>query len=431
MLDDVVGLIMVQVISNIGSNASSFSSITIVRPVAVSVGLVIILLLTCRFVVRPATHWLNGRRKTYENGPLQRISSHKQTSLVIHTSILVAMVSGASYAGTSDLFAAYLAGASISWWDSDVQHPSQTPSDALVSPITDATSGDKEEEPAGPAVAARAEAPGKNVGEEPMPETDNSRQPVSTDQRLATQDPADSSGAAIFDEYYKPALEKILKPFFFASIGFSVPISRMFSGFVVWRGMVYTVLMLLGKAFTGLWLVRFQSPSLVVPSSWRALPLPQIRCWGLQRARQGASTSDATQCSTMSGPGTQNEANKRTADATHPKHRKMLPKPRSLYPASILGAAMVSRGEIGFLIASLAESKGTFKSSSSKTTTSRDEASEIFLIVIWAITLCTIIGPLSVGTLVRRVRKLQRQQQDTNTTNDPLGVWGIGLKSST
>ncbi|KAK3172752.1 hypothetical protein OEA41_006076 [Lepraria neglecta] len=341
------------------------------------------------------------------------------------------MVSGASCAGTSDLFAAYLAGASISWWDSDIQHPSQTPSDALVSPITGTTSGDKEEEPAGPAVAARAEAPGKNVGEEPMPETDNGRQPVSTDQRLVTQDPAGSSGTAIFDEYYKPAMEKILKPFFFGSIGFSVPITRMFSGFVVWRGLVYTVLMLLGKAFTGLWLVRFQSPSLVVPSSWRALSLPQIRCWGPQRARQGASTLDATQCGTMSGPGTQNEANNRTADATHPKHRKMLLKPRSLYPASILGAAMVSRGEIGFLIASLAESKGTLKSSSSKTATSGDETSEIFLIVIWATTLCTIIGPLSVGTLVRRVRKLQRQQQDTNTTNDSLGVWGIGLKSST
>ena len=39
IIDDVIGLIMVQVISNLASPASSFSAVTIVRPLAVSVGL--------------------------------------------------------------------------------------------------------------------------------------------------------------------------------------------------------------------------------------------------------------------------------------------------------------------------------------------------------------------------------------------------------
>lgn len=37
-------------------------------------------------------------------------------------------------------------------------------------------------------------------------------------------------------------------------------------------------------------------------------------------------------------------------------------KPRSLYPASIIGLTMVARGEIGYLIASLAETDGIFSS---------------------------------------------------------------------
>jgi Kef-type K+ transport system membrane component KefB len=181
MLDDVVGLTMVQVISDIGSSASSFSIVTVIRPVAVLVGLVIILSLACRFAVRPGTYWLNEMRKIHKEVALQRVLSHQQTPLVIHTSLLVAMVSGATYAGTSELFAAYLAGASISWWDSDVQHPSRTPKPALVSPITDTTQGNSGVEPAGPALATQMEAPEKNMCEKAMPETDSGRHPVSTD----------------------------------------------------------------------------------------------------------------------------------------------------------------------------------------------------------------------------------------------------------
>ena len=93
------------------------------------------------------------------------------------------------------------------------------------------------------------------------------------------------------------------------------------------------------------------------------------------------------------------------------------PKPKSLYPPSILGLAMVARGEVGYLIASIAESQGIFSSESS------EGPSEIYLVVIWAISLCTLIGPILVGTLVRRVKKLQRLRGDIGS--DPLGVWGI------
>jgi hypothetical protein len=94
-------------------------------------------------------------------------------------------------------------------------------------------------------------------------------------------------------------------------------------------------------------------------------------------------------------------------------------KPISLYPASILGLAMVARGEIGFLISSLAESNGIFAS----TTSDNDE---IFLIVTWAIVLCTVIGPVGVGLLVRRVKRLEKEKEGSGGGRDVLGVWGVG-----
>jgi hypothetical protein len=96
------------------------------------------------------------------------------------------------------------------------------------------------------------------------------------------------------------------------------------------------------------------------------------------------------------------------------------PKSKSLYPPFILGLAMVARGEVGYLIASIAESQGIFSSVSSS-----DGSSDIYLVVIWAISLCTLVGPIMVGTLVRRVKKLQQSREISGSGSDPLGVWGI------
>lgn len=98
---------------------------------------------------------------------------------------------------------------------------------------------------------------------------------------------------------------------------------------------------------------------------------------------------------------------------------------RSLYPASVLGSGMVTRGEIGFLIASLAESHGIFTDSSSKSAAAQSgRSSRIYLVIIWAITLCTIIGPITMGLLVQRVKKLQ-SRHETSGGPDPLGIFGV------
>ncbi len=71
----------------------------------------------------------------------------------------------------------------------------------------------------------------------------------------------------------------------------------------------------------------------------------------------------------------------------------------------LVGFAMISRGEIGFLIASLSQSSGTLalqQRGDEKDTLSSGE--DVFLVIVWAVVICTIVGPIGVGILVRRLR---------------------------
>lgn len=77
-------------------------------------------------------------------------------------------------------------------------------------------------------------------------------------------------------------------------------------------------------------------------------------------------------------------------------------------PATLLGMAMVARGEIGLLIIQLGLNDTVFLSE------------EAFLVAIWGIVLNTIIGPVSVGVLLRRF--------DRAIADNPR--WGLQTLSS-
>ena len=210
----------------------------------------------------------------------------------------------------------------------------------------------------------------------------------------------------------------------------------MFNAKIVWRGVVYAILMAFGKLITGLWLVRFSSRP--VSSALRILKKPfsgvflfcaspRAGSKKQQKENQKAQSQDPpslqdkshdqpipTQPPTPAHGAINSEPPTQNSQPTSTRP----PKPKSLYPASILGLAMVSRGEVGYLIASLAESKGIFGTSSS------GGSSETYLVIVWAISLCTLFGPICVGTLVKRVKTLQRMRVDRGG-EDPLGVWGI------
>lgn len=201
-MDDVVGLVMVQVISNLGPYSASISAVTIIRPLLVSVAFAVCTPLVCVCIAKPLTIWLNSQRMTHPKGAINLLLSKEKVPWIVHTCILISFIVGSTYAGTSNLFAAYIAGASVSWWDSEVPHRScETLSTEIPLPGTPSTENFS---------AAQSE-----ISEHL--ETNNTETPenIASEPRKAS-----SSGHVIFEKYYLQPLDRILKPFFFVSIIF-------------------------------------------------------------------------------------------------------------------------------------------------------------------------------------------------------------------
>lgn len=193
--------------------------------------------------------------------------------------------------------------------------------------------------------------------------------------------------------------------------------------------------MILGKLLTGIWLVRFSFRPLSNITNRVRKSLSTIRlfcmpertkkekkkCAPVGASNQPNRASNVQNQDENTPPSRQDATTQSESQGFHETTQQspsaFPPKPKSLYPPSILGLAMVARGEIGYLIASLAESQGIFGAGSS------GGSSEIYLVVIWAISICTLVGPICVGTLVKRVKKLREIRGESGL--DPLGVWGI------
>jgi predicted Kef-type K+ transport protein len=424
MLDDVIGLVMVQIISNLGGSGDSFSAVTVIRPLFVSIGFGVGVVLLCRFVLRPIIVKILNSKMIFPG-----FIYTSQFAFLGYTAVLVGLVAGATYAGTSSLFAAYLAGVITSWFDGLVR----AKCNASTEQAQLAASSQRQEQDA---VSA----------------------PTPHERSQPTQAHEIVTGAYIYDHYYHGPVIRVLIPMFFvssipnrhrlkltiqASIGFAIPITEMFQGSVLWRGVVYAALMTFAKMCTGLWLVRYSAPfSLGTFRKLLKVPLALvISCVhrpakariekGPSQPPENSQVREHIQ-STESSPESTNAGlqhrlpadRERTDSSTQSQQQEnrhpssFPPKPKSLYPASILSLAMVARGEIGYLIASLAESNGIFGE------TSDGSSSETYLVVVWAISLCTLVGPISVGTIVKRLRTLQTQRTNSGGL-DPLGVWGI------
>lgn len=190
--------------------------------------------------------------------------------------------------------------------------------------------------------------------------------------------------------------------------------------------------MTISKLACGIWLISFANPlrpfqkiaqSLAVMCKRNPKPLVP----GAQCADPASAARDIT---TASDPTEEREAvplealADTSARPVSPEVRNSTPKPEkavSLYPACIVGLGMVARGEIGFLIAALAESKGVFGRPPN------GQPSEMFLIVTWAISLCTVIGPICVGLLVNRVKQLEAGSLKSRGEGkrNVLGAWGV------
>ncbi|KAJ7581057.1 Cation/H+ exchanger [Mycena floridula] len=80
-----------------------------------------------------------------------------------------------------------------------------------------------------------------------------------------------------FEIYLQPVQNAFLSPLFFASIGFALPIRALGSvdgsSRVVWRGIVYSLLMMLGKMAVGLWALVWNQETEILTRSQSSLIL--------------------------------------------------------------------------------------------------------------------------------------------------------------
>lgn len=107
MLDDVVGLVLVQVILTYGT--TSINDFDIARPVVAAIGVTVVLFLICRFGITTLASAMHKWSNLLRYG--------EKIKLAIMILLLVGLVAGSSYAGASTLYACYLSGVVMTWLD--------------------------------------------------------------------------------------------------------------------------------------------------------------------------------------------------------------------------------------------------------------------------------------------------------------------------
>lgn len=195
MMDDVVGLIMVQVISNLGSAGSGdFGWETVVRPLGVSLAFAICTPLAC---------WCFGKyfARFQVKGVVERVLRSEHAPFAWQTLLLLGMVAGAVYAGTSCLFTAYLAGAVVSWWDGVRQHAVEQVSASLEESNVNCTGSSMHSSRNDLQQTSQVPESSAPITPIPISKTSKSR----------------TSGVEVYEKYYATALHRMLKPFFFVS----------------------------------------------------------------------------------------------------------------------------------------------------------------------------------------------------------------------
>ncbi|SCV74666.1 BQ2448_7695 [Microbotryum intermedium] len=378
LIDDVIALVLLAtlyqaVIVSLGKSDGDTSNLgwTIGRPIVASVAMVLVAPPLGHFVARP----LFGR---WLEAPIERTG--RNAELLLGTIVLLGFLAIAYYAGTTMLLGAYLAGVFLY---------------SLPSP------------------------------------------------------PSTVDFTRTYSTLVSPLQEHLFAPFFFASIGFSIPFLQMWRGRIVWRGVVYAVLMALGKGLVGvtvvvqdtiwpptslssgkrkieedvpnepdsggMWSRMFgkrgedaankDKPVVVAMSSWaernrlgqvqtltssstrgtnepKLTPLPS----DVASSTQVVDSSTTTSATLAASP--PHQSNSRATSLLHD----------TLPAASFLGVSLIARGEIGVLILQSAINS----SSSSSSGGSRVLGEEAYLVALWAVALCTILGPVGMGWVCRR-----------------------------
>ncbi|KAL2858571.1 Cation/H+ exchanger [Aspergillus pseudoustus] len=340
VIDDVVGLVMSSVIYDLGS-LSSGSSVNlgwlIGRPIVASVAMAIVTPIVTKYIFAP----LFRKYIEYHFARYDHISN-----IILMVLVLCAFLSISAYAGTSVLFGAFLAGTFLTYI------PSKHPEAPFV--VTSREEGERE---------------------------------------------ADKSPTFVhtFERYLVDVQKYLMEPLFFASVGFAIPFVQLWTGERIWRGVVFTLLMVFGKFIVGIWI-----------PVWQVL---------FDSKDQRSSHSD----STRKQPEQPQDEESNIPELTTNRPNSTKTSRTTWLSGLLLGSAMVARGEIGLLIIEIGYNETSYVSEDG------------FITGVWAILLNTIIGPVSVGLLVKAYGKrigegewgVQTAEAEADTTNEEQCGYGV------
>ncbi|KNE58075.1 hypothetical protein AMAG_04896 [Allomyces macrogynus ATCC 38327] len=368
LIDDVVGLVMLSIIDAASAAPSAGSekwwTHAVVRPLVASFALAAAVPALGVWVLRPVF------RKWIEPW-LVRTSETIRTRAVLigQLGVLAGLVTAAGKAGASNLLGAFLAGLLL---------------EALPS------------EPNEMACHTRDE-----------------------DEETSVVPTAVVSFMDVFATTLGPLKEYILAPLFFSSMGSAIPFFSLWTPKILWRGLVYAVLMGLGKFIVGPVVIGIDH--FLIRCGQPAPPRRSRRHRRSTRPRSGASwlSGDGIPAPPPPPPAAALPApsgmrSRRGTRDDKPRAPAPLPPPTSspdvapadpppenlAAPAALLGLGLVARGEIGILIAQLAYSGGVTSRNDPAQTPALGE--EPFLLATWAIVVCTVVGPLGMAALARR-----------------------------
>ena len=330
VIDDVTGLVMSSVIHDLGDISSGGTSLgwLIGRPIVASAAMAILTPILSKWVLAPFFRkYIERRFARYDH----------ISNIILMILILSAFLAIAAYAGTSVLFGAFLAGSFLTYLPS--KHPE------------------------GPFVVLSREEGEESKHKSP-------------------------TFIHTFECYCLDPQQYVLEPLFFASIGFAIPFLSLWTGEAIWRGIVYTLLMLAGKALVGVWIpiwATLKPPPPRVPGDGTPMPgQPLEEASGAERiAEPFAQASDSEK---QEEPSSEDQDGGKLNRITTNNLRAGR---GALWPSLLLSMAMVARGEIGLLIVEIGYNNTPYVSEAG------------FLTAIWAILLNTILGPMAVGIVVK------------------------------
>lgn len=359
VMDDVVAFVLARVITVLGGGGAETGGGAvgpeIGRIVGVTVGLGIVLALVARYLVRPflraAPRWLDKHPR------IRRLTIARSRAVALAAVVLVFMgiVAAAGYAGTSVLYGAFVAGLILADVDDCVKHTQQGGQQigavemwaCLAAPSSASTLMPGPHAGSDSAALRRARS---------LPSTSTFKEhrlsPLSSSRTRLTDSPGSSFPPAApstpdappppsrpcsdaFASLVGPLLAHVLLPLFFGAIGAAIPFRALWTGGVVWRGVVYALLMAVGKVVVGGWVLGFARPG----------------------AKVGAAQQPATGADEGKGQGLNKEAEEQQVDArrraggdsNHSRRGWRRTLAERVPPAALLGLAMVARGEIGLL----------------------------------------------------------------------------------